>query len=301
MDDGATMPVEAASGLTASRVAGRIGAEVLGVELSGGLADEVVAELRRLLLAHKVLFFRGQLGLDGDEQMAFARRLGALVPAPWPHGSAFLSEVRGKTDNWHTDMTFADAYPAFGLLCAVTVPAAGGDTLWADTASAYADLPEALRGLADTLRGVHTNEYRLVMRDSPLSDDVEAFFERMFNGTIYETEHPVVRVHPESGDRSLVLGNFLHRIQGMPRAASDHLIQLLAGYATRPECTVRWRWAVGDAVLWDNRTTMHYALGDYNEMRLLRRVSVAGEAPVGVDGRPSVMRTRTRAPAAPGA
>lgn len=279
-------------------VAGRIGAEVRGLDLSGILHSETVATLRQALLRHKVLFVRGQDGLDGDGQIAFARRFGDVVPVPWPDGTALLSEVRGRTDTWHTDMTFADAYPAFGVLRAVVVPAIGGDTIWANTAAAYADLPGELRDFADRLWAVHTNDHRLIARDGRVSAEAEHFFDRLFKGIIYETDHPVVRVHPETGERSLLLGNFLHAIRDFPQAASVPLLDVLQSYVTRPENTVRWRWRAGDVAIWDNRATQHYAVADYgDEPRVLRRVTVAGDVPASTDARRSVMRRRTRDPA----
>jgi len=273
------------------QVAGRIGAEVSGFRMSGTLAAAPMLELRQQLLRHKVLFFREQHDLDGDGLVAFARQLGELVPAPWPHGTDFLSEVRGRTNNWHTDMTFSDAYPAFGILRAVVIPAFGGDTVWANTAAAYKDLPAALRALADRVWALHTNDYRRIFRGSAPSREQEKFFTKLFDGTIYETEHPLVRVHPETGERSLLLGNFVYALKDFPQPAAAQTIDLLQSYVTRLENTVRWRWRVGDVAIWDNRATQHYAIDDYGSSpRMLQRVTVAGEAPVDINGRTSCMR-----------
>jgi taurine dioxygenase len=118
----------------------------------------------------------------------------------------------------------------------------------------------------------------------------------VFAATVYETEHPVVRIHPETGERTLVLGNFFKRFVGLSAADSARLFGLFQDTITRLENTVRWRWAPGDVAIWDNRATQHYAINDYGaQKRVMRRVTLAGDIPVGLDGRPSV--THKPAPA----
>lgn len=113
-------------------------------------------------------------------------------------------------------------------------------------------------------------------------------YRKVFTSTVYETEHPVVRVHPVSGERSLLLGHFVKRLKGLSQSDSAHIFAVLQGYVTRLENTVRWRWQPGDVAIWDNRSTQHYAVDDYDtQPRIVRRVTLAGDVPVGIDGQRS--------------
>lgn len=280
-------------------VTGRIGAEIRGIALSATLDDATVAAIEHALVTHKVLFFRNQIHLDDAAQEAFAARLGEPVAHPTVpvlEGSRFLLELDGargqRASSWHTDVTFIADYPKASVLRAVVVPTAGGDTLWANTAAAYAHLPPALRDLADSLRAVHSNDYDYAAAKPHTSAQQQDAYRKVFTSTVYETEHPVVRVHPVSGERALLLGHFVKRIKGYGAADSTQLFNLLQGHVTRPENTVRWRWRAGDVAIWDNRATQHYAVDDYGaQPRIVRRVTVAGEVPFGVDGaRSEVLR-----------
>jgi alpha-ketoglutarate-dependent sulfate ester dioxygenase len=280
-------------------VAGRIGAEISGARLDGDLPDRTVEGIRHALNVHKVLFFRGQDHLDDDEQEAFGQLLGDIVGHPTipPHpGSRSILELDashggGRVNYWHTDMTFLDAYPQASILRALNVPPQGGDTVWANTAAAYLDLPKELRSLADRLWGVHTNDYDYAATRPDARDADRRHHAEVFTSTVYETEHPVVRVDPETGERSLVLGGFLQKLVGYSQADSAHLVTILQSYVTRLENTVRWRWAAGDVAIWDNRATQHYAINDYGKQtRVMRRVTVAGDVPVSVGGRRSATR-----------
>ena len=287
-------------------VAGRIGAEVSGLQLSACLSAAAISAIRDALLRYKVLFFRGQGHLDDGEQERFARRFGDIVAHPTipPRaGSEAILELDaahggGRANHWHTDVTFVDAYPKASILRAVVSPGYGGDTVWANTVAAYRDLPEDLRGLADRLWGLHTNDHDYAaIRPNASGADRRSHAE-VFTSTIYETEHPVVRVHPETGERSLVLGGFLQKLIGYSQADSAHLIAILQSHVTGLENTVRWRWSEGDVAMGDNRATQHYAIDDYGkQQRVMRRVTVAGDVPVSVDGRRSVTRSRPKAAA----
>jgi alpha-ketoglutarate-dependent taurine dioxygenase len=283
-------------------VAGRIGAEIRGVSLSADLETSVVAAIRAAWLAHKVIFFRDQHHLDDASQEALTSIFdGAPVrhpTVPVVDGTRFVHELDsrygGRANSWHTDVTFVDAYPKASILRALVVPAIGGDTVWANTAAAYKGLSPALQGLADTLWAVHTNDYDYQSRRPEASVDDLRRYHEVFVSTLYETEHPIVRVHPETGERTLVLGHFLKRIVGLSSHDSAHLFQVLQEHVTRLENTVRWRWRAGDVAVWDNRATQHYAINDYGDQhRLVRRVTVDGDAPVGVDGRRSATRSKT--------
>ena len=273
-------------------VAGRIGAEIRGVRLSGELDDATIAAIRAALVRHKVIFFRDQEGFDDARHEAFAGRLGEPVAhptVPVAQGSRFLLELDSKegyaASSWHTDVTFVPAYPEASILRAIVIPEAGGDTLWANTATAYEELPQPLRTLVDGLRAIHTNlyDYAAVFANAP-----KAAVERhltVFASTVYETEHPVVRVHPESNERTLLLGHFFKQFVGLSLPDSQRLFAILQEHITRPENTVRWRWREGDVAIWDNRATQHRAIADFGlQHRHLRRATIAGTTPVGIDG-----------------
>lgn len=283
-------------------LAGNIGAEIGGLRISGDLTPSVVHSLREALLKYKVIFFRGQEHLDDLRHEAFARLIGDPEPHPTLpslEGSTAVLNIDAsygnRTTAWHTDLTFLDAYPQASILRALVVPPYGGDTMWANTSVAYSSLPPKLREFADNLWAVHTNVHEfspLTTSDKP--EEVRRNFE-LFSSTVYETEHPVVRIHPESGERCLVLGGFVREFVGLPASDSRQIFQLFQGYVTRVENTVRWRWTEGDVAVWDNRATQHAKVNDSGtQQRLLRRVSVAGDVPVSISGRKSQMRKTAR-------
>ena len=275
-------------------VAGRIGAEIAGLDLATAIADDVIAEVRKALVRHKVIFFRDQK-LDGDAHVAFARRFGPLTTAhptvpSLQNNTHILDLDYGRTaaraNVWHTDVTFVERPPFGSVLRALVIPPYGGDTLWSNTVAAYEDLPVPLRALVDQLTAVHSNAYDYAAA-SQLTDDVKAY-RAVFESTVYETVHPVVRVHPESGERALFLGGFVRQIRDLSPAESADLLRSLQAHVTRPENTVRWRWRAGDVAFWDNRATQHYAIADYGtQARHVQRVTIAGDVPVGVDGQKS--------------
>jgi len=289
----------AESGLDLHPLAGRIGAEIRGLRLSGDLDPATLAGLRAALHRHKVVFLRDQR-LDDAGQEAFARALGDPVAHPTQPvagGADFLLELdsaRGQRANsWHTDVTFVDAYPQASILRAVVLPEFGGDTIWANTATAYLDLPAPLRSLADQLWALHSNDYDYAASHPEATAERLRYHREVFASTLYETEHPVVRVHPATGERTLVLGHFVRRFLGLSANESAQLFTALQAYVTRPENTVRWRWRVGDVAIWDNRATQHYAVNDYGDQRrVVRRATIAGDVPAAIDGRRSVTRVK---------
>ncbi|MGW9130279.1 TauD/TfdA dioxygenase family protein [Streptomyces sp. NPDC055681] len=294
----ATTPV------TVRRIGGRIGAVVSGVRLGGDLEPAVVAAVRAAALDHKVIFFRGQDHLDGESHEAFERLLGAPVAHPTVpsadgrYALGIDSDHGGRANQWHTDVTFVPAYPAFSILRAVTIPPYGGNTLWSNTAAAYAELPEPLRALADSLRAIHSNDYDYAAVRPDARPEAFAKYREVFTSTKFRTEHPVVRVHPETGERVLLLGNFVQRIAGLTGRDSRALIDLFQSHIERPENTVRWQWQTGDVAIWDNRATQHYGVDDSDtHNRKLRRVTVDGDVPIGTDGRPSVLLSPDTVPA----
>jgi alpha-ketoglutarate-dependent taurine dioxygenase len=285
-------------------VAGRIGAEIRGVKLSGDLSPGTIAAIRAALARHKVIFFRDQIELDDDKQEAFAGLLGTPIAhptVPVAEGSRFLLELNSKegyaASSWHTDVTFVPAYPEASILRAIEVPEAGGDTLWANTATAYEELTPPLKALVNDLKAVHSNLYDYA---AIFSDAAKEHFEKhraTFASTVYETEHPVVHVHPETGERNLIVGHFVKNFVGFNAVDSSRLFTILQDHITRPENTVRWNWRQGDVAIWDNRATQHRAIADFGpQKRHLRRVTIAGVTPVAIDG--SVSRLlRTSVPA----
>jgi len=277
-------------------ITGVIGAEIRGVKLSGEIAADTFAAIRAALLEHKVLAFRDQQHLDDAGQQAFARRFGELVEHPTQPSrpdtrilELDASRGGGRADRWHTDVTFVDAYPAISLLRAVAVPQRGGDTVWANTAAAYAGLTPELRALADRLWAVHSNLYDYAAQRPAATAADRAEYEAVFTSKEFETEHPLVHVHPETGERSLILGSFVRRIKGHSQDQSELLYRLFQSHVTKLDYTFRWRWQAGDLLIWDNRATQHIAINDYgDEPRVVRRVTVGGVVPVSVDGRRSV-------------
>jgi alkyl sulfatase len=293
------------STITIDRVAGHIGAEISGVDLSGPLDADTVAAIRAALLTHKVVFFRGQ-HLDHGQQIAFARQFGDLTHAH-PHEDAppqdfpeiltidprryevlYGLDRKQQTrrqysyySGWHTDVTAAVNPPAASILRAETVPAFGGDTAWSNLVAAYEGLSEPLRRLADGLRA----EHRFLAGTE--ADDSGRYQERITKNLLVAV-HPVVRVHPETGERALFVNpGFTKKILGLSAAESRQILDLLFGQIARPAYTVRFRWNPGDIAFWDNRATAHLAPEDLEHLdvvRTLHRVTLIGDRPVGPDG-----------------
>ena len=282
-----------------SKVSANIGAQIDGVRIGAGLSPEVVQEIRQALLAHRVVFLRGQHHADEADQKAFAQLLGTLTK-PHPtvageNGVLPIDSERSRANSWHTDVTFVDRVPAISVLRAITLPPYGGTTVWANTVLAYESLHPGLRALADSLRAVHSNLYDYVRDDESRwiggIDTQEQAYREEFSQQEFETEHPVVRVHPETGERALLLGHFVRSFLGVSTVDSNALFEVFQRHVVRLENTVRWNWRDGDIAIWDNRSTQHYAVSDYDDQpRLLHRITVAGDVPVGPDGRPSQPR-----------
>jgi alpha-ketoglutarate-dependent sulfate ester dioxygenase len=281
-----------------TQVGGFIGAVVGGLRVGGDLAPAQVAELRAALLRHKVVFLRDQQHASDADQLAFAELLG---PVTRPHptvsgaGPAILpiDSEQGKANSWHTDVTFVDRVPAISVLRAITLPPYGGTTAWANTAVAYARLHPALRALVGNLRAVHSNLYDYVAERPQLGgiDVKEQDYREQFRHLEFETEHPVVRIHPETGEPTLLLGHFVRSFPGLGSVDFQDLFGLLQRHVTRLEHTVRWTWRDGDIAIWDNRATQHYAVADYDDLpRLMHRITIAGDVPVGIGGDTSVVR-----------
>ncbi|MFH9866147.1 TauD/TfdA dioxygenase family protein [Streptomyces lydicus] len=262
--------------------AATIGAEIRGLDLSRPLSGGLRAELNRALLEWKVLFFRGQ-HLTSESQREFAANWGELETNPLLAQGDSRDVVRfDKTAGgvptfenvWHTDVTFRER-PALGAVLQLReVPPAGGDTMWADMAAAYDNLPSEIRAAIDGARAVHDYLPGFARFYSPAQ---LAPFQEQFP----PVEHPVVRRHPETGRRMLfVNASFTTRIVGWDETAGDRMLRLLFQQAHVPEFQVRWRWQAGDLAFWDNRATQHYAVNDYGTARrVAERVAIAGDRP----------------------
>ncbi|MDG4795131.1 TauD/TfdA family dioxygenase [Micromonospora sp. WMMD1082] len=297
--------------ITVRQIAGHIGAEIHGIDLSRPLTDDVISTIRAALLTHKVIFLRDQQ-LTHAEHIAFARRFGELTRRPgnkhgahpdgFPqiltidpdaedarYGRDFEERYRQKwttyTAGWHTDLTPAVNPPAISILRAETVPPFGGDTQWTNLVAAYNGLSEPLRTLIDGLRAEHT--FFAGCQIHP-ADPEDIAIRKMNRDDPQVSLHPVVRVHPETGERAL----FVHpasvsRIPGLSPAESSKLLDLLFAQIIRPEYTVRFSWQPGSIAIWDNRATAHLAATDLSHLdarRTMYRVTVLGDRPSGPDG-----------------
>ncbi len=276
-----------------------IGAEISGVDLNQPLGDDELAAINGALLQWKVIFFRGQ-NLDHAAHVAFARQLGepTIGHAVFGHDKDYpeiysIAKFRTAQGNramrmakpwtgWHTDITAAINPPKASILRGVEVPPYGGDTLWTNLAAAYMGLSETMRSFLDGLRGIHYFE---------ANKGTAAYSERVQRREM-ESEHPLITVHPETGERLLYVSPaFLKRIVGLSPRESEQLLELLWEHVVRTEYTVRFKWQTGDIAMWDNRSTAHLAPTDIFESdfdRQLYRITLVGEVPVGVDGRKSV-------------
>jgi taurine dioxygenase len=270
-------------------IAGALGAEIAGVDLSRDLDDETVAALRRAWLQHLVLFFRDQ-DLPPAHFLAFARRFGEPIEYPFVKGLDEFPEIipvlKLETERvnfggiWHSDTAYLDVPPMASMLVARDVPPAGGDTEFANMYLAYETLSDGMKRLLDGLVAVNSSAAADVSRtrEDRLKDSARADAKRE-----YTSAHPVVRVHPETGRRALYV-NVAHtvRFEGMTQEESAPLLQYLYRHQVRAELTCRFRWSPGSLAFWDNRCAQHNAINDYHgHRRLLHRITLAGDKPTG--------------------
>jgi taurine dioxygenase len=269
-----------------------LGAELHGLRIGDAMPDEDIDFIHRMLLRHRVVFFRHQHHVTDAVQKAFARQFGEIVghPTVAAHADPAVLELHshrgGRANSWHTDVTFALRPPKLSILRAVTLPPVGGDTVWANTAKAYRTLPENLRCLADRLWAVHGNDFDYAAsRVELLHDETARRYRRQYAADVIKSEHPVVCIHPETGERVLLLGHYAQRFVHCDTHDSTRLYEIFQAHITRLENTIRWRWSPGDVAMWDNRATQHYAINDYGDStRVMHRVTVVGDVPVALDG-----------------
>ena len=259
-----------------------IGAELSGLDLTGDLPDDVIAEVRQALLDFKVIFFRDQ-HLTPSQHVAFARRFGDLeehpfIPANEDHPELVRFEkspdVGGYENGWHSDVSWR-VEPSMGsVLRAVEVPPSGGDTLFCDMYAVYEGLDDVTRAQIDPLVAVH--DYAQVFGALIKPGQLEELREK------YPlVEHPVVRTHPETGRRLLYLNRFFgRRIVGLSDDESTALIDRLCRRAEIVEYQCRFQWAPGSIAFWDNRAVQHYASSDYwPARRVMERATIVGDRP----------------------
>ena len=262
-------------GVVASRASVAMGARVEGIDLAADGGADVIAELRELLLEHHLLVLPGQ-ALSALELEAFGRRWGDLLthPATKHRDTDFVQFIGGRSgkfngffggahpfgSGWHSDMTWHSTPPIITGLHAQRLPSTGGDTAFANQHLAYETLGEDLRERIADLKAFHTG--------------------KVFGPDVEDSVHPVVRTHDETGRKALyVNGNFTKYIVDMPDDESELLLYRLLAHSCRPEFIYRHHWEVGDLVLWDNRSVMHYAVRDYDEPRIMHRIVVQGGTP----------------------
>lgn len=272
---------------TVRRLSGALGAEVLGIDLRQAQSEQNRQALRQLWLQHKVLFFRDQ-HLDGAQYMHFARSIGTPIEYPFVKGLPDFPEIievkklEHETVNfggiWHSDTTYLERPPMASMLLAREVPPQGGDTLFANMQMAYETLSAGLRRVLDGLRAVSSSAKADVSRtrEDRIRSDGREDARR-----VYVAEHPVVRTHPETGQKSLFV-NIAHteRFVGWTAEESAPLLSMLYAHLTRPEFTCRFSWAPGSIALWDNRCTQHNPVNDYHGYRrLMHRITLEGDVP----------------------
>jgi len=273
--------------LEIEKIAGALGAEIRGVDLAGSLSADRVAEIRRALLDHLVVFFRDQ-HLTVAQFLAFARTLGKPIEYPLIKGLPEYPDVIEVTKLehekanfggiWHTDTAYLEHPPMGSMLLAREVPPAGGDTLFANQYLAYESLSTGLRHMLDGMVAVNSSAKADATRtreDRVNKDGREDARKE------YLAEHPAVRTHPETGRKALYV-NVAHTVclKDMTDEESAPLLDYLFRHQTRPEFTCRFQWRVGSLAFWDNRCTQHNPVNDYHGYRrVMHRVTLAGDKP----------------------
>jgi len=271
-----------------------IGAELRNVSLAQASRDAALAaEIRALLVKHKVLFFRGQ-ELTRAEHVAFARQFGELEDHPVagsdPEHPGLVRIYKSPDapndryeNGWHSDATWREKPPFGCVLRCVECPPVGGDTMWANMALAYEKLPQHIKEKIAGLRARHSIEATF---GAAMPIEKRLALKAQFP----DAEHPVVRTHPDTGEKILFVNAFATHFTNFHtpdnvRYGQDYtqggsaLLQYLINQAAIPEYQVRWRWQPGDVVMWDNRSTQHYAVMDYPPChRKMERAGIRGEA-----------------------
>jgi len=269
------------------RIAGALGAEILGIDLAQTLSDATVAEIRQALLDHLVVFFRDQT-LTAAQYLVFAKRFGRVMEYPFVRGLDDYPEItpviklEHETVNfggvWHSDTTYLEEPPMGTMLYAQQIPPYGGDTMFANMQLAYERLSPGMKRMLDGLHAFSSSAKADVSRtrEDRIRDHARGGVQKE-----YLARHPVVRTHPESGRRSLFV-NIAHtlRFDEMTEEESAPLLAYVYQHQITPEFLCRFRWRKGSIAFWDNRATLHYPLNDYHGFkRVMHRITLAGDRP----------------------
>src|SRR5262245_55885233 len=271
--------------IAVSPLAGALGAEISNVNL-GNLDDALFAEIRTALLEHQVIFFRDQ-EVTRDQHKAFGRRFGALHVHPFlqplkdeGHPEFVVLESDAKhpfvAEAWHSDVTFQTEPPLGSMLRCVAAPEFGGDTMWASMYAAYEALSDTMQRLLSSLIAIHDTS-RTFSRDTYRTEHIGGKRAEQ----VVAAEHPVVRTHPETGQKALFVNSaFTHSIKGMKSAESDAVLDFLYRHIESPDFTCRFRWRKNSMAMWDNRRTQHRVVADnLAAYRRMERVTVMGNKP----------------------
>lgn len=275
-------------GFSINRLTAKIGAEIVGIDLSADLDASTVGLIRKALLEHLVLVFREQ-DLTPESHIAFARHFGEIKrpPVRTAHGGPPEINVIDQTDPrgegadaWHADNTYTATPPMGSLLRVLQLPSVGGDTAFASMYAAYDALAPPIQRLCDGLTAIHDvtgSLTKAIARGHSVANLAE------IQSQLPPVEHPVVIKHPETGRRALFVNiNSTVRIVGLSDAESDMLLRFLFEHTKDPEFQLRVRWDTRSLVFLDNRCTQHYAVADYRERRILHRVAIEGTRPAGI-------------------
>lgn len=275
--------------ITVTPFTGTMGAEISDVDLNA-IDDETVNEIRTAMLRHSVVFFHGQ-DFSPETQAAFGRRFGTLNRHPYVksidgHPDVFLivkkaSDKHHFGNGWHTDLAYAEQPASATILYGIDVPVAGGDTMFASHFAAYDALSDGMKNLLADMDAVYTNAHTYGKDANRFKDGVSKEMSVEL-AAVNEVSHPVIRTHPETGRKGLYLSP-LHfsRFEEMTPEESKPLFDTLVAHATQPEFTCRFRWGNGSVAMWDNRSTMHYAINDFSGFdRTMQRVTLEGDVPV---------------------
>lgn len=262
-------------------IAGALGAEIHGVDLSNPLDDVTFERVHQALLDHCVIFFRDQ-DITPDAQLAFAERWGDVHFHPHikglPERPEIFEIVKDKDDvhtlggEWHTDQMFTETPVRATMLYAKEVPPQGGDTLFTNAYLAYETLSDGMKAMLTGLRTHNTYNMKKKRAAAMQVSDTDE--------TPAEAEHPLIRTHSETGRKAIYISyaGITKNIVGMTEAESAPILNYLRAHVTRPEFTCRFRWEEGSLALWDNRCVQHLAINDYHgHRRVMHRVTVAGE------------------------
>ncbi len=267
-----------------------LGAEVCNIDVAKPASEQQFGEIYRAFLDNNILLFRDQ-DITREQHIEFSRRFGeldrheALPRDRHPHHPELLmvtnepkhdgspSDTKYTGRQWHSDMSFTTAPSLGSLLKSYAVPEVGGDTLFANMYLAYETLSDGMKKMIANLHGIHQSGTRKLANDN--TGVTRAAEQKRLNPPVAQ---PVARVHPETGRKALYIGEKVNRFEGMTEEESKPLINYLVRHATRPEFLYRHQWRKNDIVVWDNRCTMHQALGDFDETQLrhMERTTVLG-------------------------